>query len=218
MSKNEMNEIAKRIFSRKDHDYAAATYKDVDDLKKLYELAKQLPIENKKDFRFVFDALVFIAEQYETMGRMSVAAKYRLEALLFVEGFADEYQDDEEFKDKVVDLFTLLLRDRNYFVDDDCEDCLKAAKATKLMGEEEIKKIHQQRMNRRRNLKSDPVEMSEEYLAVIDEVERKIDANMKNKGGMGSCFEFWSLKQEYLAEKGINWTSPALLNPRVMFD
>ena len=218
MSKNEMNEIAKRIFSRKDHDYAAATYKDVDDLKKLYELAKQLPIENKKDFRFVFDVLVFIAEQYETMGRMSVAAKYRLEVLLFVEGFADEYQGDEEFKNKVKDLFTLLLRDRNYFVDDDCEDCLKAAKATKLMSEEEIKKIHQQRMNRRRNLKSDPVEMSEEYLAVIDEVERKIDANMKNKGGMGSCFEFWSLKQEYLAEKGINWTSPALLNPRVMFD
>ena len=70
---------------------------------------------------------------------------------------------------------------------------------------------------RRRSLKHDPVEMSEEYLAVIDEVEEKIDQN-RTMRGMGSCHEIWGLKYEYLLEKGIHWKSPSVLNPRVMFD
>ena len=72
-------------------------------------------------------------------------------------------------------------------------------------------------MSHRRNLKHDPVEMSETYLAVIDEIEARIEKN-RTLRGMGSCHEIWALKQEYLAEKGIEWQSPVILNPRVMFD
>ena len=59
--------------------------------------------------------------------------------------------------------------------------------------------------------------MSEEYLAVIDDVEEKIDKN-RPLVGMGSCHEIWDLKYQYLLEKGIRWKSPQILNPRVMFD
>ena len=72
-------------------------------------------------------------------------------------------------------------------------------------------------MNRRRNLKHDPVEMTEEYLAVIDEVDEKIEKN-REYHGFGSCHHVWSLKTDYLAEKGIVWKSPVVLNPRVRFD
>ena len=218
MAKQQINELAKAIFARKEYDHAAATYRDVPDLQKIYEFVKTMPMGQAEDDRFAFEALIFVAEQYETMGRMSVAAKYRLETLRFVEGFPEELRGDPALKRAVKDLFSMLLRDRNYYVDDDCKDCLLAAKASKMLGEEEIESVYQNRMQRRRTFKNDPVEMSEEYLSVIDEVERKIDANKTSKGGMGSCFEIWSLKEQYLAEKGITWTSPALLNPRVRFD
>ena len=56
--------------------------------------------------------------------------------------------------------------------------------------------------------------MTEEYLAVIDEVEAEID-RLKTSD---FCLEYWSLKSSLLAERGIVWQSPAQLNPNVMFD
>jgi hypothetical protein len=61
------------------------------------------------------------------------------------------------------------------------------------------------------------VEATEEYLAVIDEVDEWIEKNREYRG-FGSCHHVWRLKAEYLAKKGITWRSPAALNPRVRFD
>ena len=52
---------------------------------------------------------------------------------------------------------------------------------------------------------------------IPDEVEEKIDATRKTFGH-GSCYEVWMLKREYLAERGVKWSSPAELNPRFRFD
>ena len=68
--------------------------------------------------------------------------------------------------------------------------------------------------NRRGFIKNDPVEKTEEYLAVIDKVEEKID----NTNQMNFCLEKWDLKAQFLFEFGILWRSPAQLNPGVMFD
>ena len=45
----------------------------------------------------------------------------------------------------------------------------------------------------------------------------KIEKNRQHHG-FGSCHHVWSLKTDYLAEKGIEWKSPVVLNPRVRFD
>jgi hypothetical protein len=82
---------------------------------------------------------------------------------------------------------------------------------------EMLEKFEDTVMKRRRNLKHDPVEMTEEYLAVIDEVDEKIEKN-REYHGFGSCHHVWSLKTDYLAEKGIEWKSPVVLNPKVRFD
>lgn len=68
--------------------------------------------------------------------------------------------------------------------------------------------------NRRRFIKNDPVEKTDAYLSVIDEVEEAID---KNKT-MDFCLEIWKLKAEFLSDRGICWRSPTQLNPGVMFD
>lgn len=58
-------------------------------------------------------------------------------------------------------------------------------------------------------------ELSDEYLAVIDEVEQRIDE--ANTGDMHN-FERIKLKSQLLKEYGIDWKSEIELNPNVRFD
>lgn len=68
-------------------------------------------------------------------------------------------------------------------------------------------------------LKRDPVEWTEKYESVIDKVEMKVEEKLEGvPRGMGFCFEYWHEKCGLLAEYGIAWNSPAVMNPRVMFD
>ena len=181
-------------------DSLAATHKDVPLLKELNVL-----IKNESDLSLKYDALEFVASQYESMGRFSVAAPFRLEALNIASGLAKD----------VKNMLALLLRDRNYYVDDDCYDVEKIVK--KYFPIDVINGCFNYIKRHRRSLNHDPIEMSQAYLDVIDEVEEKIDKNRTLKG-MGSCYEIWGLKEKYLLEKGIFWQSPHILNPKVMFD
>ena len=68
-------------------------------------------------------------------------------------------------------------------------------------------------------LKYDPVEDSQAYLTVIDEVEKKLYEELKDEPRhMGFCFRYWSLKRAVLATYGIEWRSPNIMNPHVHFD
>lgn len=71
----------------------------------------------------------------------------------------------------------------------------------------------------RRLLKFDPVERTAEYEAVLPEVEAEVSKELKGAPrGMGFCFGYWAAKRSALAERGIEWHSPAAMNPCVMFD
>ena len=170
-----------------------------------------------KNEQFLYDVcenFVFIGDTYRSMGRFSLSAKYfekALDASLIL------YCDHDVTLKDVDTLLYDVLKDRNYYVDDDCHDVLDKVKVTMMIDPNTVEKIEESVMTRRRSFKHDPVEMSEEYLAVIDEVEEKVAKN-RTLYGMGSCHEVWALKEEYLLEKGIRWKSPAMLNPRVMFD
>lgn len=68
-------------------------------------------------------------------------------------------------------------------------------------------------------LKFDPVERSEKWEKCIYEVEKECHRRLRNeRKGMGFCFSFWSTKKSVLAKYGIEWDSPAVMNPGVMFD
>ena len=68
-------------------------------------------------------------------------------------------------------------------------------------------------------LRYDPIEDSEEYLAIKDELEALIKAQIGEKKHIGYCYMYWSAKRHILKEKyGIEWRSPSELNPHVLFD
>ena len=70
------------------------------------------------------------------------------------------------------------------------------------------------------HLKNDPIEWSETYERVIDDVNKKVYLHLKDHPrGMGFCFAYWHVKEQILREDyGILWKSPAVMNPHVMFD
>lgn len=68
-------------------------------------------------------------------------------------------------------------------------------------------------------LKFDPIERTQKWEEVIYEVEKECDKRLeKQPRHMGFCFIYWSTKKTVLAERGIVWRSPSLMNPGVMFD
>ena len=70
-----------------------------------------------------------------------------------------------------------------------------------------------------RHLKAAHVERTPQWEENYYEVEQECDRRLGDTPrGMGFCFSYWSTLREVLAERGINWKSPALLNPGVMFD
>ena len=213
-SNQKIQELIKSIEGRKTDDNRGATYRDVFDLKEIESLIGKSLTNDKDTLDTAYACYYYIAQSYTEMGRFSLAAKYRFKALETAKAFGLGGYGKLEDVDGV---FFNLLRDRNYYVDDDCDDVVKLARETKMISEAYIDKTWANRLKSRRSLKSDPVEMTDAYLAVIDEVEEKIEKN-RTMRGMGSCFEVWELKGKYLAEKGIDWSSPSMLNPRVMFD
>jgi len=69
--------------------------------------------------------------------------------------------------------------------------------------------------------KCDAKEYDTKYQKLIKEVENEANAEMKRAGSLGrlgSVHTFWRLKKEKLKAKGIEWRSPAELNPDHNFD
>ena len=202
----------------KNGDYNAyeLTYLAVPYLKETEEIVEaQLASESPYDKVTLLDGATimrYLAEAYDRLGRFAVSVRYYNRAIELAAKLYTMY--GEEIKDSSTMIYNAL-KARNYYVDDDCEDIREQALV--FISTDIVDDVFDTVMNRRRNLKHDPVEMTEEYLAVIDEVDEKIEKNREYRG-FGSCHHVWSLKTDYLAEKGIEWKSPVVLNPRVRFD
>ena len=153
-----------------------------------------------------------IADSYEMVDRTMYAVDYYDRAIALAARLFREYG---ELVEESYDLVYRAIHAHNYYIDDDCEDVISlSAVFTDELRIEELRGVIPAS---RRHLKHDPVELTDEYLAVIDEVERLVSEN-RTTFGFGSCHEVWELKREYLAERGIVWHSPSALNPHVMFD
>ncbi len=65
----------------------------------------------------------------------------------------------------------------------------------------------------------DPIEQTSEY----QEAMKKIDPILrrefpKGRWMMGTCYPYWARKKALLQEHGVEWKSPAEMNPRILFD
>ena len=64
----------------------------------------------------------------------------------------------------------------------------------------------------------DPLDDDPAFEEVLAEVQNEIDAQLGTEPRMGKCHSAWKLKKRLLAEQGIEWLSPAELNPWTRFD
>lgn len=209
-----LTELLREIEGRKEHEYAAATYKDVPALKEIVGLVEE-QLAGDSDESTLVDSIAvlgYVADRYDSLGRFAVSAKFYTQILGLARRLKQQYGTDTEGIDGYL---YAALQARNFYIDDDCDDLVGIA--TELMNARDVERIINERKGRRRSLKHDPVEMRDEYLAVIDEIEEKIEKSRK-AFGHGSCFEVWSLKKSYLLEHDIEWQTPSELNPRVLFD
>ena len=211
-----LKELFELIEKNGDYNAYELTYLAVPYLKETEEIVEaQLASERPYDKVTLLDSATimrYLAEAYDRLGRFAVSVRYYKRAIELAAKLYTMY--GEEMQDSSGMIYNAL-KARNYYVDDDCEDIREQALV--FIPKDIVDDVFDTVMNRRRNLKHDPVEMTEEYLAVIDEVEEKIEKNREYRG-FGSCHHVWSLKTDYLAEKGIEWKSPVVLNPRVRFD
>ena len=69
------------------------------------------------------------------------------------------------------------------------------------------------------HLLRDPIEWTAKWENVIDEAERKAYSRLKDyPRGMGFCFSYWAELRDALMRLGVEWRTPQMMNPRVMFD
>ncbi len=209
-----LTDLLNEIEGRKEHEYAAATYKDVPALKEIVRLVEEQLAGDADKSTYVDSIAVlgYVADRYDSLGRFAVSAKFYNQIFSLARRLEQQYG---MVTDGINDLFYAALQARNFYIDDDCDDLV--AIATELMPASDVEQIINGRKERRRSLKHDPVEMRDEYLAVIDAVEERVEAG-RTLHGHGSCFEVWALKKSCLLEHGILWRTPAELNPRVHFD
>ena len=70
-----------------------------------------------------------------------------------------------------------------------------------------------------RHLLFDPVERTPLWEEIYYDVEVECFRHLKGAPrGMGFCFGYWAEKRGVLAKYGIDWQTPHMMNPRVMFD
>lgn len=209
-----LTELLGEIEGRKEHEYAAATYQDVPALKEIVRLVEEQLVGDSDESTYVDSIAVlgYVADRYDSLGRYAVSAKFYNQILTLAMTLKQQYGTDTEGIDGYL---YAALQARNFYVDDDCDDL--AVIVAELMNADDAERIINERKERRRSLKHDPIEMTDEYLAVIDEIEEKVEKS-RTTYGHGSCFEVWSLKKSYLLEHDIEWHTPSELNPRVLFD
>lgn len=76
---------------------------------------------------------------------------------------------------------------------------------------EDMEECHQRR--------HDPVQRTPQWEEIIYDVERECEARLQGvKRQRGYCHKYWSVKKEILAQYGIDWKSPARMNPHIKFD
>lgn len=198
--------LFRQIRDRQDRAGERTNYKDAPALHEMAALIRpyaQNPVSDE-DLDDIVAVCRFLGECYRELSRGVYAAEFFTYAFLAAVTIPTE---------DAADLFRDAVKTRNWYVDDPCND-LKAA-ALRIMDAPQIESAFAQAS--KRTMKRDPVEMTPEYLAVIDGVEQKAEENMTFHG-LGSCHQRWSLTCEYLEEKGILWRSPAMMNPGWRFD
>ena len=211
MNRDDIFDVIAEIEARHKETGEGFSYKDSEKLKKVEERLNSENVcdlcgDKLADFAYLY---AYLGKAYERMGRIACAKKNYEKS---VECYARLFDEKGSAENGFSVALSQCVKCRNYFEDDDCSDL-------KIIAEKCFDKnfSFDELLSHRRSLNHDPIEKTEKYLSVIDEVDEKVSKN-RTIYGPGACHEMWHLKARFLAEKGIEWHSPVVLNPGVRFD
>jgi len=165
----------------------------------------------------VLRAYLFIADEYMVLRHYLFAREYYLKALDVLPLCYKNIVTDEDVEELLEDGYLNLLKIYGNRGEYEAANKLYALIRDTLP--QRYDAIHKRAM-RKPHILYDLVEYTNEYLANLPELEAKIEAELTNPiRGHGFCFQYWGKKEEVLKrDYGIEWDSPAALNPDVMFD
>lgn len=211
--KNMLSALIEHIDLYKEHENAGATYKASPVLSKLRDaVITHLEHEQPHDEQTLTDSIFFLrylTDNYTRMWRIAYAidtshklAELEKELYLRFAVRCKEYEDD----------YYNALRLRKYYYPDAHDDISEIAD---VFLSEETKKSTEKRLSTFSVLKYDSIELSDKYLSVIDDVERRMsECNADKMPGIMQM----QLRKKLLFEYGVIWKSPCELNPNVLFD
>ncbi|MBQ9745805.1 MAG: hypothetical protein IJW21_03185 [Clostridia bacterium] len=207
-------ELIKEIEARKAHKNAAATYRDVPALKEIdgivnAQLARETPCDRHTLADSIF-AFRYLGVAYEGMGRVAYAVEYYKKLLELQRELLVRFSEADE---RCADDYYTALRARNYYNDDACADL--AGIAAELLPPNKREDIEKRVLELCRPLRHDPVELTDEYLAVIDEVERRMEAE---GGGKAHPLAWNERFRTLLKEYGVEWRPMSEFNRGWHFD
>ena len=198
-----VTEIVKNMAKRHETEGEGYSFKDAPSLNKIAKMAATRFKDNDApDQRALADGIAiysFLGGAYECMHRYQPAAEYMEQACRMIGRVKEEFK---EIPDNAAVIFERTVTLRNTYVEDDCKDVMEIA--GKVFGDTGFLK---KAFERKPRVVRDPVEMSKEYLAVIDEVEEKAFKQMK---GTESRRDMQMKIAAMLAEKGVKWNFPVL--------
>lgn len=65
----------------------------------------------------------------------------------------------------------------------------------------------------------DPIENTKDYILAMEQIDPILDKEFPpDQYMMGTCYKYWARKKELLRKKGIEWKTPAEMNPNIRFD
>ena len=67
-------------------------------------------------------------------------------------------------------------------------------------------------------MRRESIEETVAYKAAMASIQPMLHKEFENNNGFGTCHRYWWRKKELLREKGIDWKSPAEMNPDIRFD
>ncbi|MGN0114154.1 MAG: hypothetical protein ACI396_02390, partial [Acutalibacteraceae bacterium] len=206
-------ELIQEIEARKEHEYAAPTYKDSAALAEIAGIVNaQLDTQQTWDEDALCNSILavrYLAEEYKKMWRCAVSVRYYNKLIELTAMLADIFSVTQEISS---DDYYSALRARNYYSHDDCADLSELA--AKFLSDDKRRQIESDVFARYPDIKYDSVELSDKYLSVIDEVERRMyELSADKMHGLEQA----GLKAKLLSEYGIHWRSVMELNPNMHF-
>jgi tetratricopeptide (TPR) repeat protein len=178
-------------------------------------LAEMAGLADAADSMAALEFYLYIGGSYHALGHYVFALTAYDKAMAALRECGDSVFDDEDLAEELKDGFANML------------DMVR--KMEKPQAETELMALVQEIMpdsfdaiknSKGSSLKHDPVEYTERYMAILPELEAKIEAGLKGvRRTHGFCFRRWDVQEKILRQDyGIEWKSPSVLNPRVRFD